>query len=101
MMWQIIGGIVLLLIGYAYGRRGREQQMSFAVAQILKDGPMEGRDLRKMLRSVGFRPRLPSFYVFMSRLEDREIVQGEETTKSVDGYTVHPRRYSLKEGVVG
>ena len=73
------------------------------VMLALAGGEKPGRELRELVNAALVERRLgkfsgPSFYQFMSGMEDRGLVVHEDKAEVVDGETVNPRWFRLTGG---
>jgi hypothetical protein len=71
-----------------------------AILAILENYPGEeinGRDLRGLLGSRGFRRSAPAFVFTMLSLEDQGLVACREEVREADGVEIRDRYYRLSE----
>jgi hypothetical protein len=57
------------------------------------DDEIAGRDLRRLLKSLGFRRSAPAFIFTMLHLEDKGLVCSREEQRIVDGVESNERFY--------
>jgi hypothetical protein len=68
-----------------------------AILEILDGypgGEVQGRELRALLQSRGFRRTAPAFVFTMMRLEDKGLIRCFEEVRAVDGVEIRDRSYS-------
>lgn len=65
------------------------------VLECLGTRKVSGRELRGMLLEKGTNRHGPAFYRLMSRMEEAELVQGEYSTKIVEGQIIKERIYCV------
>jgi DNA-binding PadR family transcriptional regulator len=69
--------------------------LQFYTLSTLLEGECSGRGLREQLAACGRSASAPSFYHFMSRLEQARFVEGRYDKKSIAGHTVRERVYRI------
>lgn len=75
-------------------------QVEFAILDILASYPgeeIDGRELRGLLRSRGFRRSAPVFVFTMLSLKDKGLVACREEVRDVDGVEIRDRYYRISE----
>lgn len=76
-------------------------QVEVVILDILEGYPgeeIDGRKLRGLLRSRGFRRSAPAFVFTMMSLEDKGLVACRAENREAEGVEIRDRYYRISEG---